>query len=201
MIRERAHIFYLSFSQGNGCRVLDLGCGSGTFTLSMAERFPKSAFVGIDVLDESLRRASVKCEIKGVSNAIFMKHTMESFAKDLEDNLDIVTAFLILHNLSDPTTVIRHIYTSLKPSGKLILLENDISSNILHNLGDISKSFIYSICLFFSLPCSMADKPHIGYGSWGKENMLKLLENYFVLEARFKLGYSTGLFLLSKRTD
>ena len=143
----------------------------------MAERFPKSTFVGTDVVDDCLYRASVKCEIKGVSNVQFMETTMESFTKDLGYKLDIVTAFLVLHNLPDPITAIRHIYSSLKPSGKLILLENETRSNVLHNVGNISKAFIYSVSLFFCLPYSMSDEPHIGYGgSSGREDMLKSLD-------------------------
>ena len=165
----------------------------------MAERFPESTFVGIDVLDESLRRASVKCDTKGLSNVQFMETTMESFTEDLRDKLDIVTSFLVLHNLPDPVSAVRLIYTSLKPTGKLIVLASDTNSNHIQSIGEMSQAFVYSISLFFCLPCSMSDKPHIGYGTWGKENMLKLLGEYFVLEASFKHGRSTWLYLLTKR--
>ena len=184
------------------CRVLDLGCGSGTFTLCMAERYPKSTFIGSDITDDCLRQASIKSEIKGLTNVEFIKTTLEAFIEGTDQQLDIITAYQVVHNLPDPNKIIRRLYALLKPYGKLILLENDLSSNHLKNIGRMCCAFSYSLSLFYCLLNSMSDKPHIGFGAgWGEENSLKSLEEYFLLEASFKNEFYACLYLLSKRAN
>ena len=111
------------FSTEDGCKVLDIGCGSGTFTMCMAERYPKSHFVGFDVGNDFLQRANDKRGRKGLSNIRFTRSTLEAFIEDKDEQFDVITAYHVLHNMSDPEKAIRDLYLLLKPSGKLILVE------------------------------------------------------------------------------
>ena len=166
----------------------------------MAERFPKSNFVGFDVGNDFLQRANDKRERKGLSNIRFTRSTLDAFIEDKDEKFDVITAYHVLHNMSDPEKAIRDLYLLLKPSGKLILLEVGWSSSHLNNVGNMSTAENYAFSLFFCLTCSMSEKPHIGYGTgWGEESMLKSLDKYFMLDASFKLIFSDGLYLLSKR--
>ncbi|RHZ88793.1 hypothetical protein Glove_21g367 [Diversispora epigaea] len=51
------HIFVRNFSAPvhdlltNGCRVLDIGCGPGTWILDMASEYTQSSFVGLDIFN------------------------------------------------------------------------------------------------------------------------------------------------------
>ncbi len=59
-------------------RVLDVACGSGSATLAFAERC--AGTVGIDVLDEPLRRARDEAAERKINNAAFTLSEMERLA-------------------------------------------------------------------------------------------------------------------------
>src|SRR3954471_11307251 len=51
------------------CRVLELGCGECLNLLPLAERLPKSEFVGVDLSPDAIRRGeSIRAEC-GIANA------------------------------------------------------------------------------------------------------------------------------------
>ena len=54
-----------------GATVIDIGCGAGGAVLMMADRFPKSSFVGYDISEHALERAEERLAESGLSNARF----------------------------------------------------------------------------------------------------------------------------------
>ena len=52
----------------SGIKVADFGCGHAASTLIMAEAYPNSSFVGIDLHEPSIRHAIREAENKGLSN-------------------------------------------------------------------------------------------------------------------------------------
>src|SRR5437773_4440527 len=44
-----------------GARVLDVGCGTGEIVARLADRFPGTSFVGVDLEESHLERARAKC--------------------------------------------------------------------------------------------------------------------------------------------
>ena len=79
----------------SGIRVCDLGCAEGIAIILMAESFPNSEFIGIDISNESLEKARNEASRKGLKNLSF--HNLDaSRLKDspgLPDSFDYVTAF------------------------------------------------------------------------------------------------------------
>jgi trans-aconitate methyltransferase len=57
--------------QGSGT-VLDLGCGTGRLTLPLAERFPETGFVGLDLAPKMVHTARQIAKDLGRRNARFM---------------------------------------------------------------------------------------------------------------------------------
>lgn len=56
-----------------GISVLDSGCGPGTWTLEMAETFPKSKFHGVDcscVFPENIKPANVDFAISNIAKEV-----------------------------------------------------------------------------------------------------------------------------------
>jgi len=51
-------------------RVLDIGCGTGTFAVLLKKRFPKVEVIGLDPDQRALARAKRKSERAGVSISV-----------------------------------------------------------------------------------------------------------------------------------
>lgn len=57
--------------------VLELGCGKGEYTVSLAERFPDSNFIGIDIKGARLWRGAKTATENGTPNVAFLRTRIE----------------------------------------------------------------------------------------------------------------------------
>src|SRR2546430_17640150 len=64
------------------CRVLELGCGEGMNLLPLAERFPKSEFVGVDFSAKQIAVADAARAACGIENARFLCADLRSWKHD-----------------------------------------------------------------------------------------------------------------------
>ena len=64
------------------CRVLELGCGEGMNLLPLAERFPKSEFVGVDFSAKQIAVAEAAREACGIGNARFVCADLRAWKPD-----------------------------------------------------------------------------------------------------------------------
>jgi len=103
-------------------RILDLCCGTGDWTIMLANRFRHSKITGLDFSQGMLKLAHQKIGKSGVTNI-----TLESGdAMNLrfpDDSFDVVTIGFGLRNVPDANKVLQEIYRVLKPEGQLICLE------------------------------------------------------------------------------
>ncbi|CAD2077756.1 demethylmenaquinone methyltransferase [Jeotgalicoccus meleagridis] len=115
----------------DGHKVLDLCCGTGDWTLQLADNL-KADITGLDFSENMLAVAREKTENFGNINLV------QGDATDLpyEDNtFDIVTIGFGLRNLPDYQKGIREFYRVLKPGGQLVVLETSNPENPLINFG------------------------------------------------------------------
>jgi SAM-dependent methyltransferase len=106
--------------------VLDLGCGSGWFSIALAQR---RSGVSIDAVDKDGRLLDwgryymdrLKAEGNGVGKVRFSEADIDEFPwQDYEEKFDLVHAGFILSRLNNPSEALNGIYKSLKPGGWLI---------------------------------------------------------------------------------
>ncbi|MEM0120632.1 MAG: class I SAM-dependent methyltransferase [Thermoprotei archaeon] len=102
-----------------GCRVLDLGCGSGGWIARLAPLFPKSHFVGVDLDQHSIERARAKC--RGLANTEFTA----ARAEDLRYREEFHLVYLgeVLYAIGDKQRVIQTCYEALEPGGSIVVCE------------------------------------------------------------------------------
>src|SRR5690606_13895227 len=94
-----------------GLDVLDVGCGSGFALVRLAERFPKSRFLGIDLCAEAVERGRDAAREKGLANLRFEMRDL-STAKTL-GAYDLVTAFDAVLDQKDPQGLLDTVARSL----------------------------------------------------------------------------------------
>jgi len=96
--------------------VLDIGCGTGSLALRLADA---CAHVhGLDISDEMARIAREKAAAQGVDNVSFFVGPFDaSFTTIAPGSLDGVCAYSILHLLDDRAGALAQIFELLKPGG------------------------------------------------------------------------------------
>src|SRR5688572_20709424 len=96
-------------------RLLDLGCGTGSLVLRLA---PFAAQVhGLDYSRAMVSIAREKALTLGVPNATFEVGAAGGPTSHKPASLDGITAYSLLHLVSDRSAVLRDIHRLLKPGG------------------------------------------------------------------------------------
>ena len=106
-----------------GQRVLDIGSGTGTLAIMMAEAQPGVEVVGLDPDEAMLARARKKAEAAGVRIELEIGSATElPFA---DGSFDRVTSTLMAHHLPTPAKeqMFAEVRRVLKPAGELHLVD------------------------------------------------------------------------------
>ena len=94
-------------------RVLDLGCGDGTLTRSLADRVPRGVVLGVDAAPGMLEAARTKC---GPNMAVRL---LDLNALAFDGEFDVVFSNATLHWIHDHAPLLAHIHRALAPGGIL----------------------------------------------------------------------------------
>ena len=102
-----------------GCRVLDVGCGSGTITLGVAEAVKPGVVIGVDPVEYAVKCAESFAAKRRVENVTFQ--TGDSYHLPFEDaSFDVVYSNTVLHYFTDPLRSLREQMRVLKPGAWLV---------------------------------------------------------------------------------
>jgi len=102
----------------DGKRVLDLGCGDGLLTATLATHGARA--VGIDVDRSALHAAVARMDTTRAGSAHFVEGRIECLPFP-DDAFDVVTAVTVLCLVSDRATAAREAARVLRPGGRLIV--------------------------------------------------------------------------------
>ena len=106
-----------------GSTFLDIGCGSGFFTIPAAKLVGESGRVyGLDIDREAISRIRQKAESEGLRNL----HLEVGKAEEIvlcQACADIVFFGIVLHDFAGPARVLVNARTMLKPDGRLVDLD------------------------------------------------------------------------------
>lgn len=106
-----------------GQTVCDLGCGNGYYTLRLAREVgPQGTVWAVDIQPEMLEMLAERAETRGVTN---LKPTLGTATSPQlpEGKLDLLLLVDVYHEFSHPEQMLKDIRASLKPTGRVALVE------------------------------------------------------------------------------
>lgn len=106
-----------------GQTICDFGCGNGYHTLQIAKRVgPQGTVYAVDIQPEMLQLLRERAGSRGLENVKPVLATEEDAGLP-PNTFDYVLMVDVYHELSDPEEVLKAVRESLKPEGKLVLVE------------------------------------------------------------------------------
>ncbi|MBN2652272.1 MAG: methyltransferase domain-containing protein [Spirochaetales bacterium] len=135
--------------QGSSIKVLDLGCGTGSISKAILEKYPDARFTIIDISEEMLKIAENKIGSKSIDKSI----CKDFYKFNLEEKYDVVASSLALHHLitdEDKKKFYTKIFKMLEPKG--VFLNADV---VLGSNDDFQESYMKKWILYMEKSCSM----------------------------------------------
>jgi len=117
----------------SGLRVLDVGCGGGILSDSMARQ--GANVLGIDLASKALKVAQLHALEASTPNVRYREVSAENLAAEEPGSFDVVTCMEMLEHVPDPGSVVRACSQLVKPGGWVFI------STINRN----PKSFLFAI--------------------------------------------------------
>jgi len=105
-------------------RIVDLGCGTGTGTFALLDRFPEAHVTAVDTSATHLQRLREKACARGAEGRV---RTVQADldAADWPDlgSPDLVWASASMHHMADPDRALRTVHDLLAPGGLFAVVE------------------------------------------------------------------------------
>ncbi len=160
----------LSDRLARGVRWLDLGCGRGMIIARLAELYPKSTFIGLDLSSEAISWARDHARSKKLRNVEFVVRDLSDFDETAErDAYDVVSTFDAVHDQAQPLRMLRGINRTLASDGVYLMQDIKGSSFVRNNLAHPLGPMLYTVSCMHCMTVSLAQGGE-GLGAmWGEE--------------------------------
>lgn len=156
-----------------GVRVLDVGCGRGRALLRLAQAFPHSEFIGVDMSRETVVWANERADELELDNVRF--EVADAAGLAYREEFDLVLTFDAVHDQARPDRMLANIHRALKPGG--VYLMQDIAGTSTH-AGDVERPLsplIYTISCMHCMTVSLS-AGGMGLGAaWGERTAVSML--------------------------
>ncbi len=134
----------LPFEKGDGIRVIDFGCGTGTVARAIKDAYPAANITCLDIAQNMLDMAKYK--LADVPGAVYINADFADFGFDKE--YDAVVSSLALHHIEtneDKLKFYKKIYSGLKPGGVFVNADVVLASTqrLQQRYMERWKSFMY----------------------------------------------------------
>jgi len=138
----------------HGGRVLDVGCGAGRVSTTIAKAFPKAEVIGLDPDANSVARARrLAASAEAAPNLSFVVAT----TRDLpgKAGFDLILACDCIHDFAAPQATLGEIRALLKPDGVLFVMEPKAADRLEDNKNALGVLY-YGFSIFHCMTQSLA---------------------------------------------
>jgi demethylmenaquinone methyltransferase/2-methoxy-6-polyprenyl-1,4-benzoquinol methylase len=113
-------------------KIMDVATGTGDLAIAMAKRVDRTHILGVDLSEEMLAVARRKVEKQGLEERIMLeKGDAENLDMVTSESIDAATVAFGVRNFENIERGLSEIYRTLKPGGKLVVLEFSMPKNRL----------------------------------------------------------------------
>ncbi len=153
-----------------GAKVGDVGCGHGASAILLAQAYPKSTIVGIDVHAGSIETARRRAAEAGVADRVrFECATAQQYS---ERDFDLIAFFDCLHDMGDPLGAAERAHGALRPDGALMIVEPMAGDRLEDNLNPVGRAY-YGFSTLICTPNSLSQDGRLGLGAQAGETRLR----------------------------
>jgi ubiquinone/menaquinone biosynthesis C-methylase UbiE len=145
-----------------GGKIIDVGCGFGATNIVLAEQFPDSELVGIDLSEPLLELARGEAEKRGFSERVRFEVGDVGDIPFEDDSFDAAINVNMLHLVEDPVKMLDEIERVLKPGGFLFIA--DLQRSLL---GLLEEEIKFALTLGEARELFAQSRLREGKFSWG----------------------------------
>ncbi|WP_324793528.1 class I SAM-dependent methyltransferase [Streptomyces cyaneofuscatus] len=169
-------------------RIVDLGCGTGTGTFALLDRFPEAHITAVDTSAAHLQRLREKACARGAEGRV---RTVQADldAADWPDlgSPDLVWASASMHHMADPDRALKAVHDLLAPGGLFVVVELSGFPRFLPGTAPEDRPGLEERCHEASDRFHAEHVPHRG-ADWGP----KLTAAGFAVEDERSITVNTG---------
>ena len=144
-------------------RVADVACGVGWAAISLARAYPSITVDGFDLDEASIEIASRNANEAGVADRVRFE-AKDAADPALQSRYDLAMVVEAIHDLSQPVAVLRSIREMLKPTGTLIVADEQTEDSFTAPASETERLF-YAYSVLCCLPAAMEDDTSAATGT------------------------------------
>ena len=148
-------------------RIVDLGSGTGTAAVALAQRFPGAEVLAVDLSAEMLARVQAKAADLGLDGRISILQADLDGPWPAIGPADVVWASKSLHHLADPDRALREVYASIRPGGLVAVAEMNSLPRFLPDDIGLGRPGLEARCHAAAAELNAHRLPHLG-ADWGQ---------------------------------
>lgn len=103
--------------------IVDVATGTGDLALAMARRIPGVQVLGVDLSEGMLEAARRKVEAQGLESRIILEQGDAEHLTLADATVDVATVAFGVRNFGDLDAGLRELCRTIKPGGKVVILE------------------------------------------------------------------------------
>ena len=116
---RRSALKYIELPEG--CKILDLACGTGDFTIELARRWPNAEIIGVDLTPEMLDIARVK--LSEARNVTYLTGDAQNLSMLEAKQFSLVVCAFGFRNFPNKAKALSECHRLLADGGRLVVLE------------------------------------------------------------------------------
>lgn len=129
--RALVDLLHVDTANPPGATVLEVGCGVGAQTTTLAQRSPSARFACVDVSESSLAEARRRAGRAGITNVAFGRADLFTLPFRAA-SFDHVFVCFVLEHLARPAESLAILRRLLRPGGTITVIEGDHGSAYFH---------------------------------------------------------------------